>query len=214
MADPGVTRHYRMDHVITTVDAVNAPGQLGEHYESAKQAAMADRLVLTKSDLASPGAIATVRERLRAFNATAPILTVVHGAIEPDALFGSPSEGGSASLPELTPHDHNHGAHDDHQHGISSHCLVHEGLLPWPRLARWLEALASLRGSDLLRVKGIVAVEGRDGPVVLHAVQHVVHPPRELQDWPDTDHRSRIVFITRNITPSALEMSFRAAIAG
>ena len=215
MADPGVTRHYRMDHVITTVDAVNAIGQLAEHYESAKQAALADRLVLTKSDLTSPAAIATVRERLRAFNATAPILTVVQGAIEPNALFGSPSEGWASSLSALTPHthDHDHGAHDDHQHGISSHCLVHEGPVPWTRLARWLEAVASLRGSDLLRVKGIVAIEGRARPVVLHAVQHVLHPPRELQGWPDADHRSRIVLITRDMTPPALETSFRAAIA-
>jgi len=214
MADPGVTRHYRMDHVITTVDAVNALGQLAEHYESAKQAAVADRLVLTKSDLASASDIAAVRAQLRALNATAPILVVVDGAIEPDALFGAAAERNTARVPEVELHDHEHEAHDDHRHGISSHCLVQEGPLPWPRFARWLEALASLRGADLLRVKGIVVVEGRSRPVVVHAVQHVLHPPRELQDWPDGDRRSRIVFITRNITPAALEQSFRAAVVG
>ncbi|MGH7126309.1 MAG: CobW family GTP-binding protein [Stellaceae bacterium] len=213
MADSVVTRHYRMDHVITTVDAVNARDQLHEHYESAKQAAVADRLVLTKTDLASPSEIAAVTARLRAINATAPILTVVDGAIEPDALFGEAEDEPAVRAPEIEPHDHQHATHDDHRHGISSHCLVHEAPLSWPRLARWLEALASLRGPDLLRLKGIVAVEGRAGPVVIHAVQHVLHAPRELQAWPDADHRSRIVLITRNIAPDALEKSFRAAVA-
>jgi G3E family GTPase len=214
MADPAVTRHYRWDHVVTTVDAVNALGQLAEHYESAKQAAVADCLVVTKTDLAPPAAAAALRERLRALNATARILTVVQGAVERDALFGASAGQWDAAAVEVAPHDHEHAAHDDHRHGIASHCLVHEGPLPRPRLARWLEALASLRGPDLLRVKGIVAVEGRSRPVVIHAVQHVLHPPRELQDWPDADRRSRIVLITRNIAASALETSFRAAVVG
>jgi G3E family GTPase len=215
MADPSVTRHYRMDHVITTVDAVNALGQLAGYYESAKQAAVADRLVLTKSDLASPADIAAVTARLRALNATAPILTVVHGAIEPDALFATAEDERSVRMPEIEPHDQGHGhpAHDDHRHGISSHCLVHDRPLDWSRFAQWLEALASLRGSDLLRVKGIISVEGRSQPVVVHGVQHVLHSPRQLQDWPDADHRSRIVFITRDITAAALERSFRASVA-
>jgi G3E family GTPase len=214
MADPAVTRHYRMDHIIATVDAVNAVDQLREHYESAKQAAVADRLVLTKSDLASPGDVAAVTARLRAINATAPILTVVNGAIDPEALFGSTEAETAPPMPAIAPHDHAHEAHDDHRHGISSHCLVHEKPLPWPRLARWLEALASLRGPDLLRLKGIVAVDGRAGPVVIQAVQHVLHAPRALLAWPDGDRRSRIVLITRNIAPSALEQSFRASITG
>jgi G3E family GTPase len=213
MADPNVTRHYRMHHVITTVDTVNAIEQLHAHYESAKQAALADRLVLTKTDLASPIEIAAVTARLRAINATAPILTAVDGAIEPDALFGEAEEEPAVRAPEIAPHDHEHAVHDDHRHGISPHCLVHEKPLSWPRLAQWLQALVSLRGSDLLRLKGIVVVEGRARPVVVHAVQHVLHAPRELQAWPDADRRSRIVLITRNIAPAALEKSFHATIA-
>jgi G3E family GTPase len=213
MADPAVTAHYRMDHVITTVDAVNALGQLAEHYESAKQAAMADRLVLTKTDLASPTVIAAVTARLRTLNAEAPILRVVNGGIEPDVLFRGSQEAPIFRQLESGPHDHAHEAHDDHQHGVGSYYLVQEEPLPWPRFAQWLEALASLRGPDLLRVKGIVHVQGRPRPVAVHAVQHVLHSPRELQDWPDADHRSRIVFITRNIVGAALEQSFRAAIS-
>ena len=216
MADPAVTRHYRMDHVIATVDAVNALGQLAEHCESAKQAALADRLVLTKSDIASPADIKAVTAALRALNPEAPIMAAVHGAIEPDALLGAAGERRAFHGPEIEPHEPHDHAHDHaeaHHHGIASFCLVHDEPLPWPPLARWLESLASLRGPDLLRVKGIVHVRGRSRPVVVHAVQHVLHPPRELQDWPDADRRSRIVFITRDIAGAALEKSFRAAIA-
>ncbi len=91
---------------------------------------------------------------------------------------------------------------------------MREEPLPWARFARWLEALASLRGPDLLRVKRILCVEGRERPVAVHAVQHVLHPPHELQSWSDADRRSRLVLITRNIPPAALETSFRAAVAG
>ena len=75
--------------------------------------------------------------------------------------------------------------------------------MAWPGLRAWLAALASLKGPDLLRVKGIVNVAGRAGPVVIHGVQHVFHPPVELARWPDDDRRTRIVFITRNITGRA-----------
>jgi G3E family GTPase len=214
MADPGVTPHYRLDHVITTVDAVNALRQLAEHYESAKQAAVADRLLLTKTDLASAGDIAAVIARLQALNAAAPILRVVDGAIEPDALFGAAIAGRDPQALEAVPDDHTHETGGSHHHGIASFCLVRDEPLPWLPFARWLESLASLRASDLLRVKGIVHVRGRSKPLVIHVVQHVLHPPRELQSWPDDDRRSRIVFITRNIDQAALETSFRAGITG
>ena len=214
IADPAVARHYRLDHVITTVDAVNALGQFAKHYESAKQAALADRLVLTKSDIASAGDVRTVTAALRALNPGAPIMAAVHGAVEPDALLGSSREKPAFDVRETEPHDHAHEHDGAHRHGIASFCLVQDEPLPWSRFARWLESVASLRGPDLLRVKGIVHVQGRSRPVVIHAVQHVLHPPRELQDWPDADRRSRIVFITRGIAEAALEKSFRAAIAG
>jgi G3E family GTPase len=214
MADPGATRHYRMDRVITTVDAVNALGQLAEHYESAKQAALADRLVLTKSDIASPAAIKAVTEALRALNPEAPIMRALNGAIEPDALLGPSRESRAFHAPEIDPHDHAHEQDKAHRHGIASVCLVHDEPVPWARFARWLESVASLRGSDLLRVKGLVHVRGRSRPVVVQVVQHVLHKPRELQDWPDADRRSRIVLITRDIAEAALEKSFRAAVTG
>jgi G3E family GTPase len=98
-----------------------------------------------------------------------------------------------------------------HHHGISTTAVVREAPVEWPRLRSWLTALASLKGPDLLRVKGIVNVAGRAGPVVIHGVQHVFHPPAELAAWPGDDRRTRIVFITRNIKADALAASFTAA---
>jgi len=214
MADPAAVLHYRVGHVITTVDAVHALGQLAQHYESTKQVAIADRLVLTKTDIASPADIAAVRTRLRALNPGAPIIRAIRGAADPDVLLGTSGARGFFDAPTIESHDHRHEGNEGHRHGIASFCLARDEPMPWPRFALWLESLASLRGPDLLRVKGIVHVQDRSRPVVIHVVQHVLYPPSELQNWPDSDRRSRIVFITRSIPDAALEKSFRAAMAG
>jgi G3E family GTPase len=222
MADPAVIPHYRLDCVVTAVDAVNALGQFAEHYESVKQAAVADRLVLTKIDLASARIADEVAVRLNAINPSAPVLRVVNGEIEPMALFGDPKtvrDNVGIDVENLLraardePHGHTHGVNGNHHHGIDSFCLVRDRPVRWSALKSWLEALVSLRGPDLLRLKGIVAVEGRSRPVVIHAVQHVLHPPRELTAWPDGDRRTRIVFIARNIARHAVEASLNAVVS-
>lgn len=226
MSEPKVVRHYRLDRVITTVDVVNAGTQLDEHYESAKQTAIADRLVLTKTDLASIETISEVTARLRALNPAAPILTAVHGAIEPEALFEAETPArdlaaleawiGEQPIAGRPAHDHGHTLDDKamHQahHGIETFCITRHEPISWDALKAWLEALASLRGADFLRLKGIVNVAGFAGPVVIHGVQHVFHPPRELSRWPSEDRRTRIVFIARNIPRHTLEASFSAVV--
>ncbi len=222
MSEPVLVRHHRLDGVITTVDAVNGDGQLDDHYEAAKQVALADRLVVTKTDIAPPDAVAALAGRLRALNAAAPILPVVAGQVAPEALFAPAASPGAEIdrwLRTSPSHDHAHrqgGAEHDHDHdrhhGIATFCLVHDSPVPWPALKAWLEALTSLRGADFLRMKGIVNVAGRDGPVVIHGVQHVFHPPRQLARWPDEDRRTRVVFITRNIGAAAVEASFAHAL--
>src|SRR5207302_2907140 len=106
-------------------------------------------------------------------------------------------------------HDHAHA----HSHGIDSFALFFDAPLPWAVFEQAMAVLTGLRGADLLRVKGLVAVEGCRGPVVVHAVQHVAHRPIELEDWPDADHRSRLVFITRNLPRQPIEALF-AAVTG
>jgi G3E family GTPase len=219
MSDPAVARHHRLAGVITTVDAVNGAAALDGYYEAAKQVALADRLVLTKTDIAAPGATAAMTRRLRTLNAAALIVPVIAGRAEPEALFARAAARSTATeieqwlgahdhLPGDAPHDHEQHRH----HGIETCSLIHDAPVPWPALKAWLEALTSLRGADLLRMKGIVNVAGRAGPVVIHGVQHIFHPPRELARWPDQDRRTRIVFIMRNIGRAQLEASFAQAI--
>ena len=220
MAEPRLQPLYRVDRVVTTVDAANALSQFDEHYEAAKQAALADRLVLTKTDLVSDEVRDTVLARLRTLNPFAPVAIVVQGEVTPDLLFADDEPGPDLRRDRLAAaaalgHEHHHDDGDEdhlaHHHGISTVSVVRDEPVSWPRLRAWLTALASLKGPDLLRVKGIVNVAGRAGPVVIHGVQHVFHPPVELKTWPDADRRTRLVFITRNIKAEALAQSFTSA---
>jgi len=219
MAEPALAPLYRLDHVVTTVDAANALAQLEAHYEAAKQAAVADRLVLTKTDLVDASTQGAVLRRLAALNPAAPVALVVQGRVEPAVLFAAAESGSHddrLAAAAALGHAHHHADGDDHMiahHGISTVSLVREAPVPWPALRQWLVSLASLKGPDLLRIKGIVQVEGRAGPVVIHGVQHVFHPPVELRRWPDADRRTRITIITRNIRAADLAQSFEAALA-
>jgi G3E family GTPase len=194
LSEPVVKHHFELEHVIATVDAVQglqAP-------ESLRQAAAADRLVVTKTDLASPWILG---RRLGVLNPTAKIVEASFGEVEPNALFG----GEERRLREVPPTEEAHAEHD----GVQAHCLVFEEQLDWTAFGVWLTMLLAARGADVLRVKGLLDV-GTKGPLLLNGVQHVVHPPEHLDRWPDDDHRSRIVFIGRDLDRRALEDSLAA----
>lgn len=196
LAEPVVKHHFELERVITTVDAVHglrAP-------ESVAQAAAADRLVVTKADLASPQLLGM---RLGALNPTATIVEASFGELEPGVLFGG-EERRLRDVPANGDHEHAH-AHD----GVQSHSLVFDQPLDWSAFGVWLTMLLAARGSDVLRVKGLLDVGG-PGPLLLNGVQHVVHPPVHLDRWPDDDRRSRIVFIGRALDRAALESSLAA----
>ena len=222
MEDPIVEAYYRLDSVIATVDAVNGWGQLDRQFESVKQAAVADRLLLTKSDLADAQAIVRLTGRLKALNPGAPLYPVRHGAIAPSHLFGAGLYDPTTKTADVQGwlrdeayaaaathgHDHHHhdvNRHDDH---IRATCLVLDEPLDWDLVSLWLGSLARYRGEDLLRVKGILNIAGEDRPVAVHGVQHVFHPPARLPAWPTSDRRSRLVFIARDIDRKFLEDSF------
>ena len=225
MTEPTVARRYRLNGIVATVDAVNGLDQLDREEIALKQAALAGSLLLTKTDLAALGRIRMLEARLRALNPTAPIAHVVNGEAAPGLLFDDGNydpaaigDDGADWLPEaLEAPDHAHAhahAHEGHVHGddIRSFCLIRDRPTPWPALRTWLESLTSLRGSDLLRVKGIVNAGDSGGPLILHGVQHVFHPPRRLADWPDDDRRTRIVCITRGIGRESLSNALEASI--
>ncbi len=229
MSDPIVAERYMLDGVVTTVDAVNGAGTLDRHSEALKQAAIADRLLLTKTDLAEEGALAALTARLAALNPGAVPLPVTKGAVDPAVLFElglfDPAtkslevqrwlndEAFAVEDHDHAGHGHSHGGHDVNRHDdrIRAFCLVREKPMSWAALSAWFDALASMRGDDLLRVKAIVAIADRPGqPVVLHGVQHLFHPPVLLPEWPSEDHRTRIVFITRDLPQEVIEQSLAA----
>jgi G3E family GTPase len=193
LSEPLVKHHYRLEAVVTTVDAQHGL----RHEESVSQAAAADRLVITKTDLADP---AVVTARLRRLNPAAPIVESVYGDVEPSALF----DGGERDLRDL-----DYDESPEHAHEVRALCVTFDEPIDWTAFGIWLTMLLQARGQDVLRVKGLVDV-GAAGPVVLNGVQHVVHPPEHLPEWPDDDRRSRLVFIGRGLEQGALEVSLAA----
>ena len=180
---------FHIEAVVTVVDAVTGAETLGWSAEARKQAILADRLIVTKTDIAGEGAGATLSARLRALNPGAEIYEAINGDIDPVCLTTPASDRRSAFVAEA--------AHSD---GIGSFVFTENTPLAWPVFAKTMDALMQLRGPDLLRVKGFLNVKDCKGPVVVQFVQHLAHPPVELQNWPDESRQTRVVFITRNIS--------------
>jgi G3E family GTPase len=200
-SDRALGEEFHLQALVTVLDAVNGAANLDRMPEARQQAALADRVVLSKTDAADGVAIERLNVRIRELSA-APIVAAAHGAIDPGFLLDEAPD----LAARLALHEHDHA----HSHGIDSFPLFFDAPLPWPVFEQVMAVLTALRGPDLLRVKGLVAVEGCRGPVVVHAVQHVAHRPIELEDWPDGDRRSRLVFITRGLPREAVEQLFRA----
>jgi G3E family GTPase len=215
-ADPVLRHHFRVGTVITTVDAVNGVGQLERQPESRKQIAVADRIVLTKTDLAEAGAIAAITQRIRSINPTAPLRASQASTLDAHDLLAEADadEARRWSARDLAPsHEHDHVARPDvsrHGDDIRAAALVFDEPLDWTMFGIWLTMLLHCHGTAVLRVKGILNVAGSDTPVAIHGVQHLVHPPLHLRAWPDADRRSRLVFIVKGLDPAAIERSLEA----
>ncbi len=234
MSHPYLLLRYRLDGVVTVVDAVNGDASLDAHVEAVKQAALADRLVLTKTDLATPEQRERIVERLRALNPAAPILDAAKGEAGAERLLNCGLYDPERKIPDVKRwlaeeayaqphvhhpggHDHHHGHDDDHldrsRHDdhIASFVLVTDKAIPAGTLDMFLELLRANYGAQLLRVKGIVKLaEMPDTPVVVHGVQHLFHPTARLERWPDDDRRSRLVFITRDLPERTVRELFEA----
>jgi len=204
-SDRALGEEFHLQSLVAVVDAPGGAANLERMIEARHQVARADRIVLTKTDVADRERVAALEARLRELTA-APLAVAEHGVIAPGFLL---DEGLDLAARAAGEHDHEH-AHAD---GVDSFALHFDRALPWPVFDQAMAVLTGLRGPDLLRVKGIVAVEGCRGPVVVHAVQHLAHRPVELEAWPDDDRRSRLVFITRNLPKGEVEALF-AAVAG
>ena len=205
---------HRLDGVVTVVDAVNGMGQLDSMPEAVKQAAVADRIVLSKTDIA--GDASDLLSRLKTLNPFVSIAKAIQGEIDP-ALLVNLGPGSAKTLPAELDRWLGDGntylgkkLAGNHDASIRAFSLRFERPFTWDTLNAALQTLTALRGPDLLRVKGIVNVAGEPGPVILQAAQHVIHPPVTLEGWRDADRSSRIVFIVRNIARESMESLFTA----
>ena len=192
--DRALGAEFHAEVVVTMVDAATGLDTLEWSAEARKQAILADRLVISKTDLAKARSVERLTARLRALNPHATIHTAVDGDLDPRCLVES-----DTGEDVRSPRRSGFVAEAEHSDGIASFVLTDDAPVPWDAFARSMETLIALRGPDLLRVKGFLNVTGCRGPVVVHVVQHLAHPPVELAAWPDKAHVSRLVFITRNI---------------
>lgn len=266
MSDPLLAARFRLDGVIATVDAAHGSLQLDRQPESVKQAAVADRIVLTKTDVATPAATVALMQRLAAINPAAPVIPAAHGDIDPARLFDAGLYNPETKSPDVARwlreeayrdeqakahghhdhghhdhghghrhndhdhhgHDHDHGdhcgpdcGHEHHHHDANRHddhirafCMVIDRPIPWNGFVDFMEALIAQAGENLLRVKGLLNVQESELPVVVHGVQHMFHPPVRLEDWPSEDHRTKLVFITRDVGQTVIEPLFNGLVWG
>ena len=224
VSDTMLAAQYRLDGVVTLVDAVNGAGLLERQPEAKKQIALADRILITKSDLSNEAAITVLREAIHAINPQADSRIVLMGVIEPSELTGlglASARGGAGTLRFLG--EALDGSSESgerylrertgsrHDPAINTLSLRFESPFTWESFSAAMELLTTLRGPDMLRVKGIVNVDGK--PVVVQGVQHIFHPPVELDHWPSADTGTRLVFITRNIKAETIRGLFAAVSA-
>ena len=201
--DRALGAEFAIEVVLTVVDAVNGLKNLEKAPEARKQAILADRIVISKTDIADGKSVKKLTAMLEDLNPRAVIDVAVKGDIDPKTLIDT------GQTDAIERHS-GFVAEASHSDGIVSFVMRDETPLIWPVFQRAMETLIALRGPDLLRIKGLLNLASSRGPVVFQAVQHLIHPPVELSAWPDKDHASRVVFITRGISERQVDDLFKA----
>ena len=217
---PILARAFRPAAVVTVVDAELGVATLDRHREAVAQVALADRIVVSKVDRAGEDGARAIEAAVRARNPSAPIVRAREGEVELEVLLAEASV--ERQVIETVAHAHEHGHEHEHEHGhghghgrhdeVTTFSVVLERPVRMGPLALWLSLMTQMHGGALLRVKGLVHVEGEALPVVIHAVQHVIYPARSLTAWPDDDRRTRLVFISRGLAAGTIA-SLRASLA-
>lgn len=228
MAHPYLPMRYRIDAVVTVVDALHGTATLDAHPEALSQVAVADALILTKTDLVpDPAARDALRARLASLNPAARRLDAAAGEATAKAVLASGlidlDAGEPRARPWLAPESyaphehaphhgdgHHHGDHH-HHHGITSICVTRDAPLDPTTFGLFLDLVRGTHGAKVLRIKGLVALaDAPDRPRVIHGVQHFIHPTHTLPAWPDADHRSRLVFILDHLDPAVIVKTWDA----
>jgi G3E family GTPase len=231
LVDVTLARAVRMDGVVTVADAANGAATLDAQFEAVSQAAMADLIVISKTDLVAPSELKGFENRLRSINPTARILRAEHGKGVVQHLWGlsglrpeaEPAEvlkwtsgpeeradpfAGLSGLSGMPIPSASAPVVSPHDSRIESVSIELEQPIDSEAFDRWLDTLIAMRGPDILRVKGIVFLKDFEMPFVFHGVQQIFDPPRPIKDWPKGDTTSRIVVIARDISRPALQRSF------
>jgi G3E family GTPase len=217
-------RAYSIDGVITLVDAVNGNSTYDKHEEAIKQTALADKIILSKTDLSKKTTIKLLKNRIKKINPKTVIiestkdnipLTNLLGLNDYDPLNISWDAREWLAIEKYKDNEHNDHDHD-HDHNINRHgdsvesfSLVANQQISITTFNFFIELLSSQMGSKLLRIKGMLNIKGKNGPAIIHGVQHIFHPVEWLEEWPDEDHSNRLVFITRDIKKSYIEEFFK-----
>ncbi len=237
MLHPYLVMRYRLDGVVTLVDSVNGLDTIHSHEEAVKQVAVADRIVLTKTDLEEPSD--GLMAELKHLNPGATVLNAQDGSATAAALINCGLYNPETKIPDVQKwlkeeaykeghsshaHHHHHGDghghdhhHDPNRHGkdVRAFTLETDRAVSNAALEMFLDLLRSAHGPKLLRVKGIIkTVEHPEQPLVIHGVQHVFHPPARLAEWPDADQRTRLVFITKGLSEGFVKKMFDAFTGG
>jgi G3E family GTPase len=220
LREPVIRHHYRLSTILTTVDALNGMAQLETFAEASKQAAVADRVILTKTDLADADDVHTLSAHLRRLNPSALLLESRHVDVDSGRLLIDDiydADGRPREIARWLAVD-DPGMHDarvqalahDHTHDIHSFSLTFEQPLDWSAFGIWSTMLLHRHGGDVLRIKALLNVAGVSTPLLINGVQHLVHPPSHLDAWPDADRRSHLVFVVRGLSRLQIERSLAA----
>jgi len=202
VSDRGIGRELAVELVVAVVDALGGTAMLSDAPEARRQVAVADRVVISKRDLADADAEQALRAAITAINPRAGIVVAQNGTVPADAWTAPPFARSDFQASEAV-----------HSEGVSSFVLPFPRPVSWPAFAQAIDAIVALRGEDVLRMKGLIPVAGVDGPVVVQVVRHLVHPPVELAEWPDGDRSGRLVVIGRGLDPPRLLAVFDALLA-
>jgi len=222
LRNPVMSRAFRLEAIVTTVDGLFGEEQLKRHPETRKQVMLADQLILTKTDLISDDRLSALDAALRRLNPLAPITRADHGRVEAGAILparfidvrSSAQAPIDAGLPPVAPGrvPHDHDLHAEHGEACAAIALTCDMPLRWRGLEAWLRDLRIKHGEQILRIKGLANVAEAKGPLVLHGVHHVLHTPTERADWPDPNHATRLVVITRGLDAERIARDWQYAL--
>lgn len=226
MTDENILNRFNLDKVVTVVDAITGLSTYERFDEAVRQTAIADKLLLSKGDLvetlSSEAAFDSLKQKIRELNPRVEIQETVNGEVAPDALFSEPRADAEAAFADFTDWlsaasehchdkectDHSH-SHHNHEEGVTSFIVELDEAVDSEPFNDFLQELAIEFGEYILRMKGILNVAGKpDQPAVFHGVQHVFFPVSWLEEWPDEERTSKLVFITQGLDPQVIKNRF------